>query len=455
MSVVACLWELRMSEDNTNAEVETTSRVDAALKAKSKNVDPLFHVNDLIDTSTYAIVSGGVILYLLSEVKKVAAVTREVTGVYGFVWNYLDVVGGVIAGVDGLKKAGKAKRNKTKKRVIAALDIVGSTQLAAGTTITALGAYSHLLAATVLTANSAAAFGPFAFSVGMMLATIKESVSLHDAIKKTDMMYLLNDRWIKYEKLSKKDDRTPEEDEKLMILANQVYALSKEEDTKKNDTYPEYTVDRNHVSIKDKETKDLVNFLKRKQEAKVKRHVIGVVSCSLATAGMTLIAASLFFPPLMIPGIVVAAVSGAIKLVESILKRARGSAIKTQHQSLLDEFKESLRDVPVKYKKIQTRKKMRIAYDNLPKAGRPTQQEFYETIGKLPWYAHQRFLDQQFKRYVNERLLEKCPEYAKTSVSDKDKESFIEDFCCSEQSKNEDKFHRSIDATLAQYGVMP
>ena len=200
--------------------------------------------------------------------------------------------------------------------------------------------------------------------------------------------------------------------------------------------------------------RELVKLIKDKQHATVRRHAFGVVTWSLAAIGMGLIAAGVFFPPLMIAGVVVVLVAGGLKLAEilEVDKHAynlfakkkvdiskdnfvvNALARREKRQEVYQKYRFNITNVPTEYKgetlDDETRVKLHLAYQ-LSKKNRENgcfvpEQQFCKGVMDLSWWKRRSILNGAMDKYIENKTLKASCSFA-DKLSAKDRKRVVAD----------------------------
>ncbi len=497
---------MRLPNKQAKAEAKTIERDLAHLE---ETFDILSLTDDWLDEGMRGLFAGGAALYVLHTLQKTLVSTRPVAS-FGFGWNYIDAVGGIVSGINTLVHLGEVKGSISQKALPAVAEILGGLQLLLGTTLTILATYGVLTGAV---ASVASPLGAITFAVAMFVSACKEAFLLYRAVKKTSMPYLLEDRLTKYENLETKIDSLNANIDSIMakgvltreqtakadslkaqrtvlkaqqvVLKEQALAIAsvhfRDKDNKlkagaKKDinsilfNFPHRKfLNSSNIPLRDAKKVALVNFLKAKQEAKVRKHLFGVITWSLAATGTGLIAAGIFFPPLIVPGVVITAAAGGAKLIEmfDLDKRMYNAVVEKDFEKTIqmdntlvnylarrqerqevyknyetdykrknkDVFKEKNEEVLSKvppWLDKETRIKMHIAYTLSKDRCEPNkirEEVFYQKIMKLSWWKRRGLLKSAINKHVD-NLVSEDPEFVEkysfvNALSEKDKKVVV------------------------------
>ena len=351
-------------------------------------IDALRLASDWLDDGMRLYFTSGALVSILRNTKK-TLLSSGVTNAFGASWNYFDALGSLVVGIEQLRNADEAKRGREFKRKMALKEIGVSAQLTITTIITQMA--NHGVFAYGATAAGLASLGAFGFAIGMWSSAANEAIALARAIKKMDPLYLIQDRFQKYDNLSvkiqllkEKEQSEQDENKKAKLAAEikkmhatqvrlkmQAIAVAKKEyqDLQERIASLDVQLSTSDINVKDKEKlqeekgkleekqtalvgeffskegvsklryfiedqvqneaelqvflststqteKKVAHQVMEKQWGKVKSKMLSTTIWTTAAVGMSLIAAGALFPPLLVPGIAIASVAGALKLYE-------------------------------------------------------------------------------------------------------------------------------------------
>lgn len=448
-------------------------------------LDLLDNTSSWLDEGMRVYFASGAVVYVLSEYLNIS---KQFSQLFGAGWNFVDAIGGYALGIQQLQQAGSAKRHKKEKYAEGVMNIGMSTKLIGLTSMTLFAQYG------VIHGTAAAVFTPlagFSFAAVMWGGLAMSSRNLHRARKKTNMAYLFYDRAVKLQNINKQlkaldnsynaiadqtGDKIEKQKKKLeqkikelsrVKLRMQKQALSLYRhclyDTELIYELVKYEDKLNGENIHDLlgineselnaaltgQEKKLVETLQSKKKKKVARESVAVLAWGLASVGMTLIALAPFFPPLLIPGIVIAAVAGAVKLGElianQVVKRlASRSQMKKYTKQLHDEYKtkKMLKNVPhsilgmdSKPRPHDEKVRLRLAYElsrdelinSNPNSDEATIEEgFYKRLLQLPKGKLKKFLKAAEREMIKRTALnDLCAELDNASLSQQERDDLL------------------------------
>jgi len=387
---------------------------------------------DWLDQGTRIYFSLGAVNYIIDMVKTTILNNPAYVSFnnsFGWIWNFYDALAGYANAIRNSGKYDVATYRKSEKMAWAHLDNVMSTQLIGTTTLTIVATQGLLHGTIPLTkilfTTACLPLAAFGFAACMWASFAKACVKLDRSRKILDPEYYLEDRIERYNNIISKLTNVPEgcqlkEEMKKKLLAKkerfrkEILAYAKvyyhliEKNTKimnflksaefiENNDNNRILNDGNNLIAPTKIEKIMVKHLKDEQKIRVLKDSVSVGAWGLAAVGMTLIAFGAFFPPLMLPGMIIAAIAGAVKLGEVLVPVISNAiAANNYENSIIDEYRTSIEnnhinaDSPVTYNDEQI--KWYMAYD-LCKAypakfsnsgeGVPTQEQFFDALRKM------------------------------------------------------------------------
>lgn len=409
------------------------------------SIDPLAVTDNWLSGSMEISFFGSSILYLIESIQE-TLLDSEVLYASGIAWCGFEAIAGVIIGVNGLLKLKNSKRHRVENATWSLMEIANASQLVA------------INALTIATSLTALASG-FGAAGCMWLKCAQNALQLYRAAKKMDTAYLLKDRVIKYQrvvaqlaKLHSHSIMNKAQQTELKELEKLKYRLAKEAEAlikvyqadelvklsaidKRRATFEKYrnafyTTTGNGQPINDSieqpsaTDRKLVEMLKAKQQEKVASRAATLAASISAAVGVTFIAASILFPPLLIPGIGFCVLASIIKFTEVAVKVARNIRAKQQKQEAVKAaiFVEKPKDIAhVPYNERfdkERRTKCRLAYElsknaltekNPQHTEAELEKEYYESLlvldknNKLDSY-----LEKALKAYTNKAILDEA-----------------------------------------------
>lgn len=308
-----------------------------------------------------------------------------------FIFNYgvnlLNSLLGMTLGIQQLNDAQHAKRHKTRKSLSALSEIAMASSVLSTQLLSIFALAGVIAAASVVYATMW-----MAWLVWMWGSVLKATYDLGLAVfNKQDDESLVYDRLLKHFLLGLKMEKLKEKPEwknnkkiaaeiqyyeniqqRLLAQAIAVTKVAYSEDKKfTNNKYKiggqsiiKYLESKSDFRAKNKEKPSvqdsaLVNFLREKQKAKIPDRAKTVGVYTVAAIGLTAIAASFFWTPLLIPGLVLTAAVGLYSgyhLVNNMIvaptklyldNKQQKEKTKAEAQSKI--IKEQLGDVPLQY----------------------------------------------------------------------------------------------------------
>ena len=463
------------------------------------NLSPPFNQKEFFSlTDTWlqagnaALFFGYAVLYAIDYFKKylsLFAVPILVMPMYICAWNYFDTISRIFLHVSNIITIIQSHRDKKRKLFLEVVDMLATSTLSAGTTLSLLANIHVLSGALAVACAPLASLTPGFCSITMGFI---EMAKCYKAYQRTKIIVLLRDRLKRYGHIKSKLEESKISSEtrqsELMaekgVMLDQLNAIARvgiqdgelttkaleelinskklkkllQGDNKVNLTNLMKSPDETEKEI----ASNIVEFVKIKQREIVRSHAFNASFWMLVGIGVTLSAVTtFFFPPLFIPGVVTIALAVLVKATEllELDKRIYNSIVKNKNQATIErnnplinflayrkkqkelyqrylhpaksDRRHDMSNVPEQYKngwKIssETRAKLRMAYELQSHRGND-ESAFYDALLSLPWWTRRKLLDRATEKKIEEVMVYSC-KYAK-GFMEEDKKYYVAQQC--------------------------
>ena len=420
--------------------------------------------------------------YLAREANDVLVPLMALKSVLGG-WNYFGILAEGSMIIHEIIRIYHSKGLKVRKYAAEGLKLLGLGVMGAGTTLSLLAYYSVFVGIVAVAFSPLISLTPPLY---LFVTAVTEMMRMYDAIRKKDAKFLLKNRLLKIKSVEAKireaaiNGASPEKKNQLgevydqlreqaLAIARVAYADKKIEERELlmmiisvNPCDHQFCLE----AVKPPTTaqRGLVEFLKGKQIEKVRFHGTSAAFWLGLAVGVALVAvATSFFPPLMIPGVIIAAAAVAIKVgaMLEVDKRVYNYFSKTNKKDIKNDnlvcnylAKRKMKEHVVQAysgssrlalttlirKDLGTdlRVKMRIAYElssrkrsglelsKIKKIGL-NEKQFYKDVLGLGWWARRRLLNTAMETHIKNKALENCT-FSK-GLSKKDEARVTEKSC--------------------------
>lgn len=403
-------------------------------------------------------------------------------------WNYFEVVGRIFIHIYNIIEIARGHRDRKRKLALEVLDIVTTLILGTGTTLSLL-ANVHVLTGMLATVSAPLASLTAGFC-SIVMGFI-ELVKCYKAYQRSKTDVMLRDRLKRFtridEALTGKDTAGKYKDYHKKDLENEREAMFHQSLAIARVAYAdgEMTLEELQALIKGMNVsnnlnlnitnvmenptpkdRNLVNFVRARHSEVVRTHAYNSAFWFLVGTGVSLSAvATFFFPPLLIPAIVVMGLAVVVKAADllEVDKRTHNRFASKENQkdieydnpvtnylarrqkekSIRKEYKADAHTKLVMVKEVlqqqgkslssENKVKMRIAYElSAHKCAeqKVTETQFYEQLLKQSWWQRRKILNRAMDKFVENRALSGCD--FQEGLMQEDKEYYTAKWCRSD-----------------------